>query len=108
MCRGAFISVVFAFLVYYFSAAYKERQNSDEKINNLWIKLRHTKKRHIIYIYGKSTNALLFTKVPIRPTQTDGGYVSVYDFFFSILFSFFVLECAHILCKTLLLYFPYL
>lgn len=49
MCRGAFISVVFGFLVH-FSAAYKERQNSDKQ--NQWIKLQQ-QKRDIIYIYEK-------------------------------------------------------
>lgn len=36
----------------------------------------------------KKENALLFTKVPIRPTKTGGSYVSVFDFRF---FSFYLL-----------------
>lgn len=32
-----------------------------------------------IFIFLKIENALLFTKVPIRPTKTGGSYVSVFD-----------------------------
>lgn len=45
-------------------------------------------------------NALLFTKVPIRPTKTRGWCVSIclwFSFFF--FFFLYLLECAHILCK---------
>lgn len=36
-------------------------------------------------------------------------YLSLtYRFVFFFLYIFYLLECAHILCKTLLLYFPYL
>lgn len=44
------------------------------------------KKNYIYIIFLKNENALLFTKVPTRPTKTGGSYVSVFDldFFFPL------------------------
>jgi len=61
-----------------------------------------------IFIFVENENALLLTKVPIRPTKTGGSFCFclwlVDDFFISL----FTWMCTRFLCKTLLLYFPYL
>lgn len=63
-----------------------------------------------IYISEKKTkNALLFTKVPIRPTKTGGSYVSVFDlqiFFFFISFIYLNVHtfCAEHCCSIFLIF----
>lgn len=75
MCRAAFISEVFDF----------RGQFCAWPTNNARIAMFKKKKKKSvhqpgkIFIFLKNENALLFTKVPIRPTKTGGSYVSVFD-----------------------------
>lgn len=61
-----------------------------------------------IYISEKNENALLFTKVPIRPTKTGGSYVSVFDLqiFFFIPFIYLNVHtfCAEHCCSIFLIF----
>lgn len=73
-----------------------------------WIHTSIKKKKEKTKKLSLNGNALLFTKVPIRPTKTRGWCVSICLWIIIIFFLFCLLECAHILCKNKLLLFSYL
>lgn len=101
MCRAAFITEVFDFVA---NSVFGRRIIPE--LQSLKTESVHQPGK--IFIFLKNENALLFTKVPIRPTKTGVSYVSVFDLQIIFLYIFYLLECAQILCRTLLLYFPYL
>lgn len=78
MCRAAFITEVFDFTANSVLGLQimPELQSLKEKTQKKEISASSRKK---IFIFLKTENALLFTKVPIRPTKTGGSYVSVFD-----------------------------
>lgn len=74
MCRAAFITEVFDF-----SANSVLGLQIMPELQSLKEKKNQCINQEKIFIFLKTENALLFTKVPIRPTKTGGSYVSVFD-----------------------------
>lgn len=74
MCRAAFITEVFDF-----TANSVLGLQIMPELQSLKKKKISASSRKKIFIFLKTENALLFTKVPIRPTKTGGSYVSVFD-----------------------------
>ena len=75
MCRAAFTTEVFDFMANSVLGLQimPELQCLKKRKENSASSRKH------IYISEEKKNALLFTKVPIRPTKTGGSYVSVFD-----------------------------
>lgn len=101
MCKAAFITEVFDFMANSVLGLQimPELQCLEKKRKKKSVHQPGKKKIYIYIIFLKNENALLFTKVPTRPTKTGGSYVSVFDLIFFFLYIFYLLECAHILCK---------
>lgn len=77
MCRAAFITEVFDFTAD--SVLGLQIMPELQSLKKQTKKKNQCIKQEKIFIFLKTENALLFTKVPIRPTKTGGSYVSVFD-----------------------------
>ena len=106
MCREAFITEVFDFM----ANSVLGLQTMPELQR---LKKKKKKKNRCInqekYLYFWQIKMHSYSqKCQSDQQRLEVSYVSVFDLQVIFLYIFYLLECAHILCKTLLLYFPYL